>query len=288
MTERYWLYRRDIGPQNKIQIGEERYSALAAARSTLVDAGAFEQKYELLLGNYLAFESWASSCSMRTAVEFDHSYDGAARIISEANRHIMNFLSSSRAYIDQIQQDFRHLPFPIPFGDQAKVRLALAYDGSKEYRFLEALRNFVQHRSLPVHMITPDVRSRDPGTWSESVVFTCLRENIEALGGFKTTVLEETEPKVDLRSAVRQFMMALSQAHIDLRRVVAPDIDVARALFAAAIEDFKSLNSDGATGLATFREPENGEPVGVVTVLLDWDDVRINLAKKNRFPLIST
>lgn len=95
MTRRYWLYRRAIGPQIPIEISEARYKELASARLTLTDAASFEQKYDLLLGNYMAFESWAATYSIGAVVTFDHSYDAAIKTFGEANRHVMNLLSST-------------------------------------------------------------------------------------------------------------------------------------------------------------------------------------------------
>lgn len=89
------MYRRAIGPQIPIEISEARYKELASARLTLTDAASFEQKYDLLLGNYMAFESWAATYSIGAVVTFDHSYDAAIKTFGEANRHVMNLLSST-------------------------------------------------------------------------------------------------------------------------------------------------------------------------------------------------
>lgn len=60
----YFLRRASIGPQTVIEIDEARYSVLARARETLIDAGTFEQHYELLLGNFKAYEIFCAQVSL--------------------------------------------------------------------------------------------------------------------------------------------------------------------------------------------------------------------------------
>lgn len=107
---RHYLRRHALDPQVILEIDEARYVRLADARKTLVDAGAFEQRYELLLGNFLAYEMFCAETSLRGSVELDFRYQTWARVISEANRHAVNFLTTTRQYADHVVRDFTHLP----------------------------------------------------------------------------------------------------------------------------------------------------------------------------------
>jgi len=60
----YFLRGSHIGPQTIVEISGARYELLANARKTLEDAGAFEQRYELLLGNFTAFELLCAEVSL--------------------------------------------------------------------------------------------------------------------------------------------------------------------------------------------------------------------------------
>lgn len=59
----YFLRAAHIGPQTIVEISKARYELLGKARRTLVDAGAFEERYELLLGNFTAFEMFCAEVS---------------------------------------------------------------------------------------------------------------------------------------------------------------------------------------------------------------------------------
>lgn len=52
----YQLRGAHIGPQTILEISQDRHVALANARHCLIDAGSFERRYELLMGNFLAFD----------------------------------------------------------------------------------------------------------------------------------------------------------------------------------------------------------------------------------------
>src|SRR3546814_16628798 len=72
---KYYLRRHAIGPQVMVEIDQARYERLVASRRTLVDALSFEQRYELLLGNFTAFEMFCAELSVRSNFEFDFRYE---------------------------------------------------------------------------------------------------------------------------------------------------------------------------------------------------------------------
>lgn len=65
--------------------------------------------------------------------------------------HLYAFLSSSRAFVDQTDRELKRR-FGVESAERVGFRSALnvMYDGSAEYRFLYALRNYAQHRSVPL------------------------------------------------------------------------------------------------------------------------------------------
>lgn len=286
MGGEFRLRRATIEPQVMVTISAERYDALRSARLTLIDAGAFEHRYEILLGNYIAFEHFCSEWSLRGEIEMDHRYERWAKVILEANRHIMNLLSAARSYSDHVAQDFKHLALSPTFMEQAKTQLSVAYDGSLAYRFFCALRNHVQHRAAPVHGITHSLKGK---SLTDTMMVYCAKGKLEESGGFKAAVLAELDDQIDLRGTARAYMSAVSEVHVELRKRVKSIIDQARKLHEEAIAEFVSAQEreepgTPGIGLTICRESESGF-VNVHPILLSWDDVRILLAEKNRFAL---
>src|SRR3546814_2211468 len=93
---KYYLRRHAIWPQVMVEIDQARYERLVASRRTLVDALSFEQRYELLLGNFTAFEMFCAELSVRSNFEFDFRYETWDIVLADANRHAHNFLPTAR------------------------------------------------------------------------------------------------------------------------------------------------------------------------------------------------
>lgn len=280
---KHFLRRASIGPQVIIEIDEARYHELVDAKKTLIDAGSFEQHYELLLGNFQAFEMFCAHTSLKNAVEVNFRYEGFASLISEANRHAINFLATSRQYADQVVRNFRHLSLEEPFESMAKRFLSEAYDRAVEYRFVWELRNYVQHRAFAVH----GYKGKSNTPWLEGCEFHCQKKAVlEDKGKFKQRVLDELPDAIDLLWMFRGYMAQVSRVQIDLRKQVEHECDRARALVQQAMTEFAEAQDDDpkpsnpAIGLTVCKE-KDGKFSNAVGLLLDWDDARIVLAKKN-------
>lgn len=271
-------------PSTTVTLTEAEFSEIKIARSLLVDALAFEQKFELLLSNWLALEAYATSLSLSSQVERWTSYGRSSESLNGLNRHVMNLLSTARSYIDQVKGDFAAATLSPTFKDRATKALSEQYDAWFEYRFMEGLRNHVQHSSLPVHKVAPD---READAWAESMAFYALISDFEegSHRGFKAAVWEEMRGlfEVDLRRAARSYVGSLSAVHVALREVVAQSVSGARGTFERTIDRYKAGGASSAVGLRAYA-PE-GLGVKPVPVLIDWDEVRITLARKNSRPI---
>lgn len=281
---RYYLRRHALNPQVMVEIDQARYEYLAKARKTLVDAGSFEQRYEQLLGNFVAFELFCTRVSVRGAFEFEHRYDAWAETISEANRHAINLLTTARLYADHVVRDFKHVLLDEPFAEVARRLLREAHTNNLSYRLVWELRNHVQHRAIAVHGIKG--RGKEAPLTEASLVY-CLRKNIKAdQGRFKQSVLEEMSETTDLLYTFREYVAAISNVQCDLRKIVDAACKAAREATQRAMDEFSEAqcleerNGNAAVGLAAVIE-DNGKFDKEVPLLLSWDDVRVALGLKN-------
>src|SRR3546814_16123694 len=94
---KYYLRRHAIGPQVMVEIDQARYERLVASRRTLVDALSFEQRYELLFGNFTAFEMFCAELSVRRNFVFVFRYETWTIVLPAVTGHALNFLASSYA-----------------------------------------------------------------------------------------------------------------------------------------------------------------------------------------------
>jgi len=286
MDCRFWLRRAALGPQVLVPISALRFEELKRARETLADAGTFEHRYEILLGNYLELERFCAEWSLRGEVEMDHRHETWARVIIAANRHMMNLLSAARSYSDHVVQDFKHVSLCPGFNEHARSLLNGAYDDYPSYRFLAALRNYVQHRATPVHGIKQSLSGKSP---MDSMLIYCSQAKLREDPDFKKNVLDGFDETIDLREVARSYMGAIGKVHVALRAAVSAVVNQARKDVQTAIVDFVDAQAkpeSGAQGIGlTVCREVNGEFVDVHPILLGWDDARVLLAEKNRFPI---
>jgi hypothetical protein len=171
--------------------------------------------------------------------------------------------------------------------DSTKKLFRKEYDGSFESRFMEALRNHVQHRGIPVHSTTL------PGKWTSfdengelefSLNMGSLRSFLQEDSEFKKSVLEEMGERVDLKVATRSYIECLNRVHCNGREMIAHASNAARALVEKARKLYSGVYDESLAGLSACAwsdEGENALQQSTVPLWLDWDDIRLRLIEKN-------
>jgi hypothetical protein len=282
MTAEYILEQRIIGPRLQMSISEEHYKELAHAREVLSEALTFEQRYELLLGNFISMELALTEVCLRAKVEPQYRYSDSAEILETANRHVVNLLTAMRGYADQVLQDFKSLAMEPPFGSVAKVELARVFDHSPDYRFMCALRNYVQHKATAIHGFEGNEdRGGDANSWAETVKFFVNKATLSADKDFKARVLDEQPEKIDVRRRARRSVQEVGVAHLALRKASEVHVTRARATVKSAIRGYREAGAESVIGLGARRV---GDAEADVPLFLDWDDVRLQLVNKNASP----
>lgn len=279
MSAEYILEQFIIGPRLQLSISEGRYKELAHARNVLSEALAFEQRYELLLGNFLAMELAFTEICLRTKVEPQHRYVDSAEILEKANRHVVNMLTAMRAYADQVVQDFKCLELVPSFSEVAKSELNETFARSSDYRFMCSLRNHVQHKATAVHgFLANDDGMRDANGWVETVKFYANKVTLRADKDFKLRVLDEQPEKIDIRRRARRSVQAVGEVHLALRNLSKDQVARARSAIELAIREYKEAGAESTIGLGARRV---GDTSADIALLLDWDGVRLRLVDKN-------
>jgi hypothetical protein len=147
----------------QLAIDEKRFYLLRKSKSCLVAALTIEENYELLISNYLELEKECLSVTCDNMIRRNQGYSEFFDIRLRFNKRLVNLLTSTKLYIDHVGQ---HVSSCIPSTCEEKPNiselLSHRYDTHFEYRLMEALRNYVQHRGLAVHSTSMG------GTWTSS------------------------------------------------------------------------------------------------------------------------
>lgn len=197
------------------------------------------------------------------------------------NRRTLNLLSASRLYLDQYSQWLKEVGAKPESVRNLSHKL---YDAHFEYRFMEALRNHVQHVGHAVHGVNYDSKWLPPTTRERmqfSVSPYVSKKSLAADAGFKPTVLAECPDSVPIIPAAHIYVEALSKLHQEVRSLSDPVATTSRALVQSAITRHAEAAQEKIPGLTAIAL-DGARITQEVPLFLEWDDVRLKLASKNR------
>jgi len=280
-----------------IPLTRPRFGNLLDARTTLVDAGSFEERYELVLENYKAFELFFVNQSLESRLGGDYRIEPASRLLSEANRLLINLLTSLCSYTEQVSSEFKSAPSGPVFKTAITRKLADLRKTSFNFGLIEVVRNYAQHVQMPVEGIT--ARHSRTTTWPESVFPYCTGASLHAYAGRnrrrQVGLQHSLAEKVDLRELAYSAVRTLSELHCSARSLVQADCVAARDEVAEALREVNDAIAEAGTvkkkgrpaKIVELAGGENGSTESEVshTLMLEWDDVRIARAAKNRRPI---
>jgi hypothetical protein len=282
---RYLLRKAVLDTVPEVEISACEFADLKAARSVLSNAFAIEEKYEIVISNFLDLEKQLLDVAATNAVRNTLTYGEFFETTSVLNIRLVNLLTATRLYLDQLPQ---HIGDCVPSNPDAaevvRVRCSKEYNGYFEYRFMEALRNHVQHRGTPIHFVRQDghwTSFDEDGLMEFSVHITAQRSFLEEDGKFKRAVLAEVSEDVDLVAASRKYVESISAINELVRELVANSVASARTTIENAHSRYSQDFAGNLIGLSALAIDAGGV-ISSIPLLLEWDDVRVQLQKRNR------
>lgn len=271
-----------LGDFPEIEITENKFQSLNKANKVLKAAMSIEEKYEIIISNYLELEKESLSISSSNMLRRSHNYSYYFDVRSTFNRRIVNLLTSTKLYLDQIYKQIEVCN--VDLVSIIKKETNKEYDNAFEYRFMEALRNHVQHDGLAIHLIKNNSRWIDNPSSRllefQTKIYT-NRSDLEYDKDFKKKVLNEMPEKVELIFASRKYISAISRIHECIRVNINSKVKSSRELIEKTIKKYEDINDGESTGLYAIKAINNER----VPLFLSWDDVRLELINKN--PCIS-
>ncbi|MDG1751649.1 MAG: hypothetical protein P8I03_08315 [Thalassotalea sp.] len=284
-AERFVITQDIIGKRVEIDIDDVKFCELYEAKETLSAAFSLEEKYELLLMNFLELEKEVLSNSAEYSLFDQREYSDFFDIRLKINRRVVNFLTSCRLYVDHAKKHIRTcLPHSANLKDEVNHLFNEEFDQHFEYRFCEKLRNHVQHQSLAVHTVTQG------GMWIndqrvETTKVYSLKSELQYSDSFNKKYLAEMPDKVELISVFKKYIEILSNIHVKSRKLIKDSVQLSRSIIEQCISNYSSHNDGDVIGLSAshYKSGENGkqDKLNRVPLLLEWDDVRIKLESKN-------
>lgn len=272
------------GNNPELVINESKFEQLKQAKECLSEILSFEEKYELLLSNYMELEKECLLISAQNMVYEDNEYMNFFDIKLLFNQRIVNLLTTSRLYIDQLSQHIKACNLNIDI----KSFFSYEYDNNFEYRFMEALRNYVQHRGLAVHFTSIGsnwTSLDDDGEMQFKTRVYTKKDEVEKDSAFKKSVAKEMPDKVDIIYASRSYIESISKVHCNIRKILSDVAISSRQIVEEIIHEYEKTSNGKSIGLGIVCLENNGkydEILDKFYITLEWDNIRIKLERKNQ------
>ena len=286
---KYGITRRIHGERVFVDISKESFDEAATAKSNLVQYLFMEEKLDYVLGNFYEFEREMLEAALGHVFSFDINWSKGVAQLHAINRRLVNLLAACRLYLDHVVHHIHEI-----HGESSPLAAAVAakkreeYDRHLPYRVLEAMRNYVQHRGFPVHMVTRHsaLVGDGPGAPAKHAVTPWVRvETLARDGKFKTSVLNELMAlgdKVDIKPLVREYIESIGRIHGTIREGLQEDADKWEGVLENVVARFREAGGTELVGLALVGIADSGSWVEHVEVFDDLVRRRVELARKNK------
>lgn len=239
----YYLEEAFLGG-GRIPINGNQYRKLADALSTIISAIEVEELFQVFGQSFLRFEKDLLTLSLEFAYAASKKPDSADDFFSKArnqfNVNIITILTAYQSYADQSDRILKYAR-SIPGARELNTHVAQEVFGRHfSYRICDQLRNYAQHRALPlggfsiggdtelIHDNTGAVRK---GYNGYSVSPWLDVEKLKSSKRVKAIIRDELTQlnykKIDMKWLIRSFAGAMYSRHEKLRAFLKPHVEAA-------------------------------------------------------------
>lgn len=234
----------NLGHEDAVPISEGDYRQIATANETVLLGLAVEEKFDLLVENYRELEQTLLDMAVQHSVRPEEGWTILESATHTANRRVANFLTTTRLYQDQVSHGLaQQYGADSPEAEAFKRARSHEYDTCPGYCVMEAIRNYAQHRGLPLGGMTlapARDADTDPPRLGFSVRMMADTRALEADSKFKPAALEElkraappgNEGTVSLLPFVRTYVDSFGRIQDQVRTLMRDHLVGADAVIA--------------------------------------------------------
>jgi hypothetical protein len=256
----------------RVDLTEQEFTAAKRAHRRTVTAMLIEDKFNILIENYAEIERELLSNGLDYMLFNDLDWSSSVEQLHTLNRLVINLLSTSRLYLDHVPHQLNEF-FGSASVEAGKFQDAThtEYDGSFSYRMLEELRNYSQHRGLPIHGLGHRSRWNEERTELRHFTLPSLDpRKLEEDDRLKPAVLAELKllgDSFDLRIAIREYVSSIRRIHGLVREMLAPEIASETSVLNGLVRRFKEeCDTENTLGLMAAIVDAQGAVAEQVTI----------------------
>lgn len=227
----YLLAEMLLAQNPDVEITEAEFRQYMTALDHQDEVMLIEEAYDAIMLNYRFYEAGQIAAALDHALDTAEDYDAMDDVRRLSALHLDNLLSSARAFLDITPSHMKSLG-GAELKAQFKALTAEQYDSNDAYRFMEALRNYTQHRGSSITTMTFDTRRNDTGNPVDSKEFKLIYSVRSGLigdvvkGEFKAKnrglveSLKDKNGKINITPLVRGYIVGLNAIILQTRELL--------------------------------------------------------------------
>jgi hypothetical protein len=254
---KYFLWRAVLGSDTRLPLSVNAYERLERAWTTLTTLLAFEEEWDIVLQNYMELELGFLSSAMHSMVRSWDDTKEYRRARLNFGRLVANLLTSTRSYLDHSPHHLAVLGSDVSKSFVEKTNTA--YKAEFGYRFMEALRNYAQHRGAPLHGVSWHSQRVERETEESFLQYSVgAWVNVGDLRSdpkFKKTVLSgfSDDESIDVLAMARIYTEKLGEIHAQCREELADGANDAKAALRAALDRYQQETGESRIAISFAR-----------------------------------
>lgn len=270
--------------ENSFEIDADQYATLSEALTTVISAMDIEELFQVFAQSFLRFEKDLLDVSFEYAFANESFPDADAfmsNIQHRFNVNIITILTVFKSYDDhcnRILKSLINLHEMKAFNDEIRKR---TYDTHLSYRICDQLRNYAQHRALPLGGFTIGSSTNfgidkagkkiklDSGfNVSPWLNVLNLRNSPKCKATLREELINLGHEKIDMKWLIRSFAGAVCERHAALRAFLKPQIIDAGEKITTGYKFASDTKGSEARFLVLIRDdeeqPMRGDLAGMV------------------------
>ena len=146
---KYHLQALVLNSDTTVEISEKEFYSIKQAWETITHISSLTENYRVVVESYRNVEKAKHDVELDHILYFDLGHDAFSDVRVKLNAPIVGYLASSRYFLDSTDRILQKILEQTHINSFNKFRSEI-YDSHSQYRFVEELRNYVQHRGLPI------------------------------------------------------------------------------------------------------------------------------------------
>jgi hypothetical protein len=265
----YVVKKRTINPKGSLQITQHQFDAIRSAREGSLEVLAIEEKFNILLENYAEFEKILLNVSLRRMLFASFEWSHSINELHDINRALVNLLSTCRLYLDQIPHNLLEIFEADPNPREIlRHETNIEYDNHLGYRVMEAMRNYSQHRALPLHQLENGIKM-ESGQIKHYVKVSVDVEKLAEDQEIKRAIVNELKALgqyVDVKPLLREYLECFMRLHKIVRDLVKDKGEEYRAVLFGISAKYRNNFAEEPTTLGAFAKDDAGKTLEEIPI----------------------